>query len=152
VRELAPFALLVCACGAAVRQSPPELPSSASSTPAAGTAPSGGEGDFDALAALGPSLAPGMREVARKETGTDVVELARADGRDACVRVAFEASAPVTVKLVDQAGNVLAATDGAVTEGVLAARGPLCVRKGDAVRGMAEGAGARLRWMVWEGR
>ena len=93
-----------------------------------------------------------MREVARRESGADAVDLTTAEGHDACVRVAFESSAPVTVKLLDQASNVLAATEGPATEGVLGARGPVCVRKGDVVRGLAEGAGARVRWMAWEAR
>jgi hypothetical protein len=154
VRELGPFALLLCACGAAVRE--PAAASGALPVPA-----EGGErganavlastpGAFDALSARASSLAPGMREVARREGGTGAVDLAKAEGRDACVRVAFESSAPITVKLVDQGGNVLTATDGQATDGVLAAHGPVCVRKGDVVRGLAEGTGARVRWMAWQ--
>ena len=106
---------------------------------------------FDALAARGASLAPGMREVARKEGGSDAVELVKAEARDACVRVAFEASAPVEAKLVDHAGNVLAASDAPAADGVLGARGPVCVRKGDVVRGISDASGAtRVRWVAWE--
>jgi hypothetical protein len=153
VRELAPFVLLVCACGAAVREptrSPaPPPPAEAEAPPGASAAES--LAAFDALAARGASLAPGMREVARKEGGADAVELVKADARDACVRVAFEASAPVAAKLVDHAGNVLAASDVPAPDGVLGARGPVCVRKGDVVRGIAEGSGgARVRWVAWE--
>jgi hypothetical protein len=155
VRELAPFVLLVCACGAAVREPGAAAiasPASAIAAPGPGALPPETAAAFDALAARTPGVTLGMREVARKETGNDAVDLVTAQGRDACVRVAFEASAPVTVKLVDQGGNVLAATEGPVTDGVLAARGPVCVRKGDVVRGLAEGAGARVRWLAWEAR
>jgi hypothetical protein len=154
VRELIPFVLLVCACGAAVRE-PPSSPlgvtpppsqqgASAAETSAASAAA------FEALAARGATVAPGMREVARKE-GT-AVDLVKADARDACVRVAFEAAAPVTAKLLDGAGNALAALDAPATEGVLAARGPVCVRRGDVVRGVADGADAGVRWMAWQAR
>jgi len=157
VRELAPFVLLVCACGAAVREprapspapapspvveAPPDATASAAETTAA----------FDALSARSGELAPGMREVTRKETGIEGaagVELVKAVGRDVCTRVAFQASEPVTVKLVDQGGTVLAASEGAITEGALGAHGPVCIRKGDVVRGRADGAGARVRWLAW---
>jgi hypothetical protein len=153
VRELAPFVLLVCACGAAVREpgrAPEPVPRPQVTRTGLSALPPATLAAFDALAARAPSLAPGMREVARKETGTDAVDLAIAEGRDVCVRVAFEASTPVTVKLLDQGGHVLTATGGAMTEGVLAATGPVCVRKGDVVRGLAEGPDPRVRWMAWE--
>jgi hypothetical protein len=152
VRELAPFALLVCACGAAVREpagAPQPWPLQSASI-AASASPPATLAAFDALAARAPSLALGMREVTRKETGTDAVDLATAEGRDVCVRVAFEASPPVTVKLMDGGGNVLTETGGPVTDGVLPASGPVCIRKGDVVRGRAEGTAARVRWMAWE--
>jgi len=158
VRELAPFVLLVCACGAAAVREPDGIrapggasgPVTATSAPPPVDSAAETQAAFEALAARASSVAPGMREIARKESGTETVELTRAGDRDACVRVAFEASAPVAVKLVDQSGNVLAATDGPVSGGVLAERGPVCVRKGDVVRGVAEGTGARVRWMAWE--
>jgi hypothetical protein len=78
----------------------------------------------------------------------DKVEIAHAEGRDACVRVAFEASSPVVAKLVDAQGNVLAASEAPVTRGVLGERGPVCVRRGDAVSAIAEGS-ASVRWMAW---
>jgi len=152
VRELGPFLLLVCACGAAVREPPPSpapLPSPAASASADPGVPET-LAAFDALAAQGPSLAPGMREAARREGATDAVDLVKADTHDACVRVAFAASAPVTAKLVDHAGSVLAATDAPATDGVLGTRGPVCIRKGDVVRGLADVAGVRVRWVAWE--
>ena len=152
MRELAPFVLLVCACGAAVREPPPSaLPPS---SPAVVTSSDPGIPDtvaaFDTIAARGPSLAPGMHEAARKEGGPDAVDLVKADTHDACVRVAFAASAPVTAKLVDHAGNVLATSETPATAGVLAARGPVCIRKGDVVRALADAAGVHVRWVAWE--
>jgi hypothetical protein len=105
---------------------------------------------FEGLSARGGKLSPGMREVARKETAGERVDLVRAEGRDVCVRVAFEANAPVVARLVDSAGNVLVANASAATEGVLGERGPVCVRKGEVVACVADGGPARIRWVAWE--
>jgi hypothetical protein len=127
---------------------PPTAGGSAStatgSTEEAASAPA-----FAALAARGPRVAPGMHEVARMQNTGDKVEIAHAEGRDACVRVAFEASAPVLAKLIDGQGNVLAASDKPSTGGVLGEHGPVCVRRGQAVSALAEGSGASVRWMAW---
>jgi len=106
---------------------------------------------YDALASLGSSIAQGMHEVARKPGvgGGDAVELVRAEAHDACLRVAFESDAPLVAKLVDENGQVLAAIAVPSTHGVLAGEGPVCVRKGDVVRAVAEGSGAHVRWMAW---
>lgn len=151
MRELGPFVLLLCACGAAVREpspSPAPAPSPAAVTSADPGAPDT-RTPFDTLAARGASLAPGMREAARKDGGADALDLVKADTRDACVRVAFAASAPVTAKLVDHAGHVLAASETPATDGVLGAKGPVCIRKGDVVRGLADAAGVHVRWVAW---
>jgi hypothetical protein len=158
VRELLPLALLALACGAVLydpfgctRPAPPAHVASsvASAANAEATA------SFAALAARGATIAPGMREVARMQSAGDKVEIARAEVRDACVRVAFKASSPVVAKLVDGEGNVLASSDIAATDGVLGQRGPVCVRRGDAVSavaGGAEGPGGvtNVRWVAWE--
>jgi hypothetical protein len=94
-----------------------------------------------------------MREVARIESAGERVELARADGRDACVRVAFEANSPVVTKLLDEEGNVLASTDTPAIGGVLGEHGPVCVRRADAVSAVAggtEGGVASVRWVAWK--
>jgi hypothetical protein len=174
VRELGPLVLLLCACGAAVRAG--ELGTVAGGAggddgDAAGVeARGGGAGGasavspeaaaaFEALAGRAGTLAPGMHEAARKESGADVVELVKADARDTCVRVAFVATAPVTASLVDRSGEVLAKSDAAATEGALGPKGPVCVRKGDVVRAARVRAriarvhrGARVRWIAWETR
>jgi hypothetical protein len=159
VREIGPFVLLLCACGAAVRQSSPNANARAPARapeaetaegPAASADSAEATAAFEAMAAQGGAIAPGMREVARKESGGDPVELVRADARDLCVRVAYEASGPIVAKLVERSGGVLAAAEVPATSGVLGARGPVCVRRGDVVRAVADGAGARVRWMAWE--
>ena len=94
-----------------------------------------------------------MREVARIENTGGRAELVRAGERDACVRVAFEASAPVVAKLSDGEGNVLASNDVPESEGVLGQRGPVCVRRGDVVvaaAGGVEAAVATVRWLAWQ--
>jgi|SRR5579884_621240 len=151
MRKATPFILLACACGAAMHGSPPG--GAAAPQPAARAGSGGGDAGpaagFDAILARGASVAPGMRERARKESAGDRVELVRAEGRDVCVRVAFEATAPVLAKLVDAAGGALAATHAAEVDGVLGERGPVCVRKGDSVSGIADGPAARVRWVAW---
>ena len=151
MNDVAPFVLLACACGAAATTTAatPATPTSAIAQTVAPSAPAPAEA-FDDLVALGPALAPGMREIARKVSGEEAIELLRADAGDACVRVAFAAAAPIVAKLVDQGGEVLSSV-GPVAEGALGERGPVCVRKGDLVRALAEGAGrSHVRWVVWQ--
>ena len=154
MRESVPFVLLACACSAAVTARP-ALPAPGASTPpeqpAAGAASTMPGESWDALASLGSSVAQGMHEVARKSGagGGDPVELLRAEAHDACLRVAFEADAPLVPKLVDGNGQVLAAIAVPSMHGVLAEEGPVCIRRGDVVRAVAEGSGAHVRWMAW---
>ncbi|HXN31309.1 MAG TPA: hypothetical protein VN894_05580 [Polyangiaceae bacterium] len=159
MRELLPLALLAFACSAVMRQPlgcarsarPPSAPSGAGRAEA--PASSGAAPSFAALAARGASVAPGMREVARIESAGDRVEIVRAEGGDACVRVAFEASSPVVARLLDSEGNVLASSDAPAADGVLGQRGPVCVRRGDSVSAAAGGAGAAVasvRWVAWQ--
>jgi hypothetical protein len=154
VRELLPLVLLAFACGAVLREPlactrrvpPAGLPPARAVASARPAEPSA---SFAALAARGAAVAPGMREVARLQSAGDKIEIAHAEGRDACVRVAFEASTPVVAKLVDGEGNVLASSNVPATYGVLGERGPVCVRKGDNVSAVAEGADANVRWVAW---
>lgn len=156
VRELLALALLAFACSATLRQ-----PLGCSRSTAVVSTPPGpvavtaqrSDPSFAALASRSASLAPGMREVARLESAGDTVEIARAEGRDACVRVAFEASAPVVAKLLDSEGNVLASSEEPAAGGALGLRGPVCVRSGDivsAAAGGAEASTARVRWIAWQ--
>jgi hypothetical protein len=94
-----------------------------------------------------------MRESSRLRSTGDKVVLVRAGDRDACVRVAFDASAPVSAKLMDTEGHVLASLDAPAMGGVLGARGPVCVRKGDAVSAVAagpDGGVGTVRWVAWQ--
>jgi len=150
VREAAAFVALACACGMAVRATPagaPAVRSEVDAPPPA--ADSGTPARFDSIVARGPSIAPGMREVARRESFGERVEIVRAEQRDTCVRVAFEAVAPVTARLVDGTGTVLATTSVAGVEGLLGEKGPVCVRKGEALSVLVEGASVPVRWVAW---
>jgi len=149
VSEILPFVLLACACGAAVTAPTPASPPPAPA-PIVATPPPAPAESFDDLVALGPTLAPGMHEIARKASTDEAVELLHADAGDACLRVAFAAAAPIVAKLVDQGGEVLSSV-GPAANGALGERGPVCVRKGDVVRATADGAGrSHVRWMVWQ--
>jgi hypothetical protein len=154
VREVIPFLLLVCACGAATWSS------------GASDMQRRGDGDtrtsrdamseqgapdprFSSLEARAAAVAPGMRRVIERENAGERAELVRATGRDACVRVLFEATVPVLAKLVDGDGRVLAETQAATAQGTLGEQGPVCVRKGDSVSALLEGtAVARVRWIA----
>jgi hypothetical protein len=124
----------LCACGGG---------GTASSPTASHVAPrpvldAGAEGDagealvvasLASLTALGPSLAPGMRESDHAElagAGELVHELPKFE-KDTCVRVTFSASTKVSASLVDASGVVLARVD-AVASGWLGERGPACSR------------------------
>ncbi len=106
---------------------------------------------LDALAQRGAPFARGMREIARREVAGahTTTEIARADSRDACVRVAYAANAPVSARIEDDAGAVLAER-AADAEGLLAARGPVCVRRGGALRVTFVGpASLEVRFVAW---
>jgi hypothetical protein len=152
VREAVPFALLVCACGAAVTETPSLRAgptAAATASVPVGPAPASSE-SFDDLLAKAPSLAPGMHEAARRSGGAEPIELWRAEASDACLRVAFASTVPVTTKLVLQGGDLLATTGEPEAEGALGEKGPVCVRKGDVVKAQALGGpGLHVRWVVW---
>jgi hypothetical protein len=160
VREAIAFLLLACACGAATwsgrssdarkvelddgRSGPGGDPTRDSAEGA--HEPGGG---FVSLEALAPSMAPGMRRAAERESGGERIELVHAAGKDTCVRVAFEATAPVLARLLGADGTVLYEMRSPTTAGVLGERGPVCVRKSDVVSAAAEAAGGRIRWIAW---
>jgi hypothetical protein len=150
--EAVPLVLLACACGAAARVGPSSAAGS-SRAPATSSAAFadgvGGAGHFDSIETRAALVAPGMREIARRESAGERIEMVRADRQDACVRVAFESTGPVVGKLVDGVGVVLAASHEATTRGVLGEHGPVCVRRGESVNAIAEGAPTRVRWVAW---
>ncbi|HTB73977.1 MAG TPA: hypothetical protein VK762_12070 [Polyangiaceae bacterium] len=164
MREAIAFLLLACACGAATwsgrssdarkrallhdEAAPSEGdPAHPSSRGAAGFGdPNRG---YASLEALGPLLAPGMRRAAERESGGERLELVRADGKDTCVRVAFESAEPVLVRLLGADGTVLYEARAAATTGTLGDAGPICIRKSDTVSAAAEGPAGRVRWIAW---
>ncbi len=160
MRETIAFLLLACACGAAWSGKPSDArkrPASGEGTDSQGSdlVPAAADGGrelapgFASLEELAPSLAPGMRQAVERETRGERVELVRAAGRDTCVRVAFEATAPVQAHLLDADGIVLCETRSPATTGVLAERGPVCVRKTGSVTAVTEGNASRIRWIAW---
>jgi hypothetical protein len=154
VREAIAFLLLACACGAATWSPRAASPAGADDVNGAGSAdPAVTDpvltGGFATLEARAASLAPGMRLAAERESSGERIELLRAGDKDTCARVAFEASEAVIAKLVDSSGLPLAEMHAAANAGELGERGPVCVRKGDAISASATGAGARVRWIAW---
>jgi hypothetical protein len=105
---------------------------------------------FASLASKAAAVAPGMHEIARVESAGSPAELLRAAASDACLRVAYEADAPVQAKLVDENGRVLGESPhAAAAEGVLGVEGPVCVRRGDSVLGVTGAPTAHVRWIAW---
>jgi hypothetical protein len=158
VREAFALLLLACACGVAARSAPPDRPLGGSAAEDGAGESSGAyssrselpdhEG-FAEVEARGPTIASGMREVARRTSAGDRIELVRAEGQDTCVRVAFAAGLPIVAKLVDSSGQVVATTGAASTEGVLGETGPVCMRKGDSMSAVTEGVRGPVRWVAW---
>jgi hypothetical protein len=150
VRETVAFAVLASACCVASRRAPAsavaarqqivaEAPATTSSAQAAA---------FASLEARAPLVAPGMKIVAQKESTGERVELVRAQGRDVCARVVFQADAPVVAKLVDGHGAPIASSTAPASEGVLGEKGPVCIRRGDTLSAASDG-NARVRWVAW---
>jgi len=139
-------------CGGATAAAPPRgevgVAKAPARTSAAGAPPADATSDgvlpFDTLAARGATDAPLMREALRA-SALPSPEL-RAD-RDLCVRAVVAASAPLRVWLADAGGARRgdAAAVGATAVGGAASvlvppAGPACVKRGEAVRLVAEGA------------
>jgi hypothetical protein len=144
-------ALLAAACGG-------HAPAAPRATTAKSAAPSDAPGagtdrdpvaTLDAIASRGSVDAPLMREVARWEKAAPRSPEVRAD-RDACIRVAYATSATVRAWLEDgsgvRRGDVASGADGMVPP-----QGPACVRRGDALRLVVDGApdGAVVRAVVF---
>jgi hypothetical protein len=103
---------------------------------------------IDLLAGKHDKIAPGTREIEKRE-----IDLAKdhelalsAFEADACVRAAFDADAPTVVTLVNAHGTTLARVDG--VEGTLGAAGPVCFKKSDVATFRFEGQ-SRLRLVIW---
>jgi hypothetical protein len=101
---------------------------------------------FDALASQQVRLAPGLHELARGDA-TGSAPLPKVT-RDTCVRVAYAATAPVTVSLVAHDGSVLASAP-AAKEGSLELRGPVCFHPDAEPRVVVGGDAGLVRYVVW---
>lgn len=159
MREALAFALLACACAVRGRA---EEPRAAPISPGRGTRtatetatvastpiPTSTPPSFGDLVSRWAALVPGMHVVATHDGAGEAFEIVRAIDGDLCVRVAFDASEPVTATLADSAGATLATRIDAGA-GMLATDGPVCVRRGGAVRANATGTpGAHVRWVAW---
>ncbi|MDB5214110.1 MAG: hypothetical protein JWO86_2037 [Myxococcaceae bacterium] len=93
---------------------------------------------LDALAARGPTDAPLMREALRVDHAAPRSPDVRAD-RDVCLRASFAATAPVRAWFADQSGAARGETTTGAS-GMVAPRGPVCARKGEALHLVVESA------------
>ncbi len=95
---------------------------------------------LDAIAARGASAAPLMRESTRIADAAARATEVKAE-RDTCVRVAFAASTKVKTFLADAAG-ARRGDPFEGTEGVTPPSGPACMKRGESLRLVVEGAPA----------
>ena len=103
---------------------------------------------IDLLAAKHDKIAPGTREIEKREIDLakdHELALAAFEG-DTCVRAAFDADAPTAITLVNAHGTTLSKADG--EEGTLGAAGPVCFKKGDTATFRFEGQ-SQLRLVIW---
>jgi len=106
---------------------------------------------MELLVARHDRVAPGTREIARKQIDLDASKrwdslALDAFAADTCVRALFDADAPTAITLVDEKNMTLAQADAA--QGAIGAAGPVCFRKGDVVTFRFNGE-SRLRIVVW---
>jgi len=164
LREALPIFVLACACGASLGTAPaapPPLAASASK-PAVVVGDEDDPADLgargEALRARGAAIAAGMRLAAQRRSTDAETDLLRADSRDECVRVAYDADEPIAARLTNARGDVLAHTEAPASSGILPAAGPVCVRKGDAIAAVAlrspdaspdASSRTRVLWAAW---
>ncbi len=95
---------------------------------------------LDALAERGPTEAPLMREALRTGAASPRSPDVRAE-KDLCLRAVFASSVAVRASFADESGAVRGeAATGA--SGTVPPRGPVCVKKGEAVHLVVEATGA----------
>lgn len=142
------LSVTIIACGhAAPRPVAKPSPADAAVVDASATAEAGPP-KIDLLAGKHDKIAPGTREIEKRE-----IDLAKdhelalaAFEADTCVRAAFDADAPTAITLVNAHGTTLARADG--EEGTLGAAGPVCFKKGDTATFHFEGQ-SRVRLVIW---
>ncbi len=149
MKQIVVVCVFVVACGHAAPK-PVNKPvlSDAGSRADASVIVDAGPPKIDLLAGKHDKIAPGTREIEKRE-----IDLAKdhelalpAFEADTCVRAAFDADAEATITLVNARGTTLAKADG--SEGTLGAAGPVCLKKGDAATFRFEGQ-SRLRLVIW---
>lgn len=86
---------------------------------------------LDALAARGPSEAPLMREALRAGAVAPRSPEVRAE-KDVCLRAVFASSAAVRASFADESG-AMRGEPSTGASGTVPPRGPVCVRKGEAL-------------------
>src|SRR5690349_15635349 len=118
--------LVLTGCAAATR---PKSQPKAMASPAPSASPSQPLPSFEALAARGLIVAPGMRESSRDEGIAPLRrQVLEAVDRDACARVVFAASGAVRASLEDRSGTSLG-DEASGSSGTTGKRGPLCIRR-----------------------
>jgi len=104
---------------------------------------------LESLAALSIELAPGMREVERGERALPATIAILPTKANTCVRAVLGAGGAVVGELSSDTGRVLDVSLAAKTA-VIGARGPVCLKKGQAAHIDVQGpAAATLRYVVW---
>jgi hypothetical protein len=148
VNRLAALVIIIVACGHAAPR-PVAKPSPSDAGVAIDAAiVEAGPPKIDLLAQKHDKIAPGTREIEKRE-----IDLAKdhelslaAFEADTCVRAAFDADAPTAITLVNARGTTLARADG--EGGTLGAAGPVCFKKGDTATFRFDGQ-SRLRLVIW---
>jgi hypothetical protein len=102
----------------------------------------------ESLALLLPSLAPGMREVARGESPLPASIALPPREADVCFRAVFAATSAVVAALVDDAGRLLDVSQ-AGKQTLLNADGPVCLRRDHHARLEVQGAKGPVRYVLW---
>ncbi len=109
-----------------------------------------GPDKMEVLVARHDRVAPGMREIARREidlaSNKDSTLALDAFTTDTCLRAFFDADAPTEITLNGSNAMTLATADAA--QGAIGAAGPVCFRKGDVATFRFNGQ-SRLRIVVW---
>ncbi len=116
----------------------------------AGAEAEAGPNKLELMAARHDRVAPGTREIARREIdlavkGSETLALPAFES-DTCVRALFDSDAPTAVTLENARTMTLASADGA--QGAIGAAGPVCFKKSDAATFRFNGQ-SRLRIVIW---